>query len=162
MARKVKCPYCNEWFLREEKDFILLPNGRYAHKKCVDTLGQKDKIKNKIHQKISSLCKEQYSKQKVTKQINSYLKEGKSEIGILRALEYWYDIKKGDPAKANGGIGIVSYIYGEAAEYFSQQEQLKNINKNIRLSDYILEDKKITISPQAIKKPKRIKLFELD
>ena len=40
-------------------------------------------------------------------------------------MEFYYIIKKNDPSKADGGIGIAPYIYDESKEYWVAQEQKK-------------------------------------
>lgn len=158
----VKCLYCKQSFYREETDFIKVNGNRYAHRHCAEKELEKEKIIQEIHQKMKDLCGEKYSKSKIEKQIKSLLKDGKTEIGILKTLEYWYDERQEDPNKANGGIGIVDYVYGQAQDFYFKKEQNKNryVNKNIQ---NFLEPETINIKikPQAIKKPKRIKLFDL-
>lgn len=90
------------------------------------------------------------------------LKDGKTEIGILKTLEYWYDERQEDPNKANGGIGIVDYVYGQAQDFYFKKEQNKNRYVNKDIQNFLEpETINIKIKPQAIKKPKRIKLFDL-
>lgn len=50
--------------------------------------------------------------------IPRYLKKGYTYLGMVRALEYHYVIKKGSIAKGNKGIGIIPYIYDDAQTYF--------------------------------------------
>lgn len=60
---------------------------------------------------------------KFERQWNSYLKKKMTEKGIFFALKYFYDVQKNKPQNANGGIGIVPYIYEEAAGYWYEKEQ---------------------------------------
>jgi hypothetical protein len=41
--------------------------------------------------------------------------------GIKRTLEYFYEVKKNSIEKANGGIGIVPWVYEEAKRYYYNQ-----------------------------------------
>lgn len=45
-------------------------------------------------------------------------------------MKYWFEVKHNDISKANGGIGIVPYIYNDAKNYYYAiwlaQEQNKN------------------------------------
>lgn len=66
--------------------------------------------------------------------INKY---GYNDSGILMALKYWFGERKNSISRANGGMGIVPYIYDEAQNYY----------RNI-----ILKKKKL--SEQAIKQQK--------
>ena len=38
--------------------------------------------------------------------------------GMKKALVYFYEIKKNDISKANGGIGIIPYVYRDAYNYY--------------------------------------------
>ena len=37
---------------------------------------------------------------------------------MLKTLEWWYEIKKNPIDKANGGIGIIPFVYQEAYNYY--------------------------------------------
>ena len=37
---------------------------------------------------------------------------------MLKTLIYWYEIKGNSTEKANGGIGIIPYVYKDASEYY--------------------------------------------
>ena len=66
--------------------------------------------------------------------INKY---GYSDSGILMALKYWFGEKKNSTARANGGMGIVPYIYDEAQNYYR-----KIILKKKRLSEQAIKQQK--------------------
>ena len=53
---------------------------------------------------------------------NRLVKKGRTPKGIYFTLRYFYDIKKNNPAKSNGSIGIVDYIYEEATNYWCSRE----------------------------------------
>lgn len=161
----VKCIVCGTMIPRDGSvEYVNTSvNGyRYAHKTCVKSQEEKQVIHNKIHTVAQRYLGSTYNKTKVENQIRSLLKEGKTEIGILNAIEYWYDVKKGDPTKAVGGIGIVKSIYGEALDYQQKIQEIQERNKNIDLSQFIIpETEHYHFTPKPIGKPKRIKLFEL-
>lgn len=46
-----------------------------------------------------------------------------SAKGIYFALLYFYEIKKGNKDKSNGGIGIIPYIYEESRAYWYERER---------------------------------------
>ena len=76
---------------------------------------------------------------RITLQINRYLQEHPEYTysGIKRTLEYFYKIKKNPIEKANGGIGIVPWVYEEAKRYYYNQWLLsqKNAEKNKRTNN---------------------------
>lgn len=161
----VKCVVCKETILRDgTMEFVnLSANGyRYAHKECAKHQEEKQIVHNQIHTTVQRYLGSYYNKSKVENQINSLIKEGKTEIGVLRAIEYWYEIKKGDPSKSMGGIGIVKSIYGEALDYYVKLEEIKKAHRNIDLSKFIApEVEHYQFKPKPFKKPKRVKLFDL-
>lgn len=114
-----------------------------------------------IHEKMKQVLQTSYNKAKIDKQIKQLLKEGKTTVGILRTIEYWYDIKKSSAEQANGGIGIVSYVYGEAMNYYDRQKRYQDMRNTVNIEDFIDDTKTIKIRPKPIRKPVGVKLFEL-
>ena len=105
--------------------------------------------------------KPHYSYNKVISQLKDYTENlGLSYDTIAATLEYWYGIKKSDPTRAGGGIGIVPYIYKEALQYWEDEKQAQ-LNA-AKIQDY-KEPDEITVQarPPYIQKPKTLKLFEL-
>ena len=87
--------------------------------------------------------------------INQYIKKGYTILGMIRALEYFYIVRKNSNAKSKNNIGIIPYVYEEAQNYFhylSQQEFKKYLSfweeskKEIVITEVILQDK--TKKPQ--------------
>lgn len=156
----VKCPVCLEYFNRDKCEWEHYKN-RYYHKECYKQIEEEDRMVQEIHEKMRMLLGSDYSQQKVNRQINALVKEGKTKKGIKLTLDYWYDIKGSDPSKAAGGIGIVSYIYAEAQNYWEKKEWLSSRNKDVDLSCYS-QPIIYKIKPTPITKPKRVKLFSLD
>lgn len=159
----VKCKYCEEYFPRDGSvEFVAVGGRRYAHKTCAVKQEQKDAIRNQIYLTTKKYLGSEYNHTKVENQVKALLKEGKTEIGILRAIEYWYQNKQGDPAKACGGIGIVKSIYGEALEHQRKLDEIRKANENIDLSQFLApEVEHYTFKPKPISRPKRVKLFDL-
>ena len=157
----VTCPYCKEKFYREEIDFVEVGR-RYAHRECYNKKVKKEQCVAQIHEKMRVLLGPNYSKTKISRQIKELLMEGKTEQGIYNTLCYWYDIKKSDPSKANGGIGIVSFVYGQAMDYYFKLEENTRRNAGVNLASYAQPEKvQYKIAPTPIRKPVKVKLFEL-
>lgn len=171
MARYVNCIYCGEQIDKEQNDFVPI-RGRYAHSECANRVqAKKDKslYKAKIHEKMQEICGNQYNKTKIDSQIKKYIKEnGLCELDIYNTLVYWFDVKKGNPDQANGGIGIVPYVYKDYLEYEKKKQEIDNHFENIS-KDAIIEEIKERDKPREsynkklkIKKPKRVIYFHLD
>lgn len=52
--------------------------------------------------------------------MKNFIKKGYSWIGITRAMEWFYLVKRNDVSKAKGGVGIVPYVYDEAQAYYEK------------------------------------------
>ena len=65
--------------------------------------------------------------------------------GIYKTLQYWYEIKNNDISKANGGIGIVPYVYDQAKQYFISIWIAQQQNENKIMADYVPEVREIRI-----------------
>lgn len=175
MAHKVKCKYCEEIFDRDKIPFIELPGRRYAHKTCycnyLDNLEETnpdDYYYMKIHNMMREKLRDGYNKVKIDRQINKLIKEeSKNMKGIALTLEWWYDIKKEDPAKANGGIGIVSYIWRDSQIYWKSVFDAQKNYQEISLDNKtVIQEVKANRPKQKaryqIVRPKRVNYFDLE
>lgn len=161
MAHNVKCLYCGQQFDADKEEYVI-EGRRYVHKSCYEKRQQDLFYINDIHSYMRHIFGELYSKQKIDGQIKDLIAEGKTAEGIDKTLKYWYSVKNEDPAKANGGIRIVSFVYKEALDYYKQQEENKIKNQNFDYSSLLDKDREIiVISPKPIEKPRKIKLFDL-
>lgn len=92
-----------------------------------------------------------------------YMKSKKpfySAKGIYFALRYFYGVKNGDRTKANGGIGIIPYIYDDSKLYWYNMEErqkgtVAEIERQMRAA---MERNQKTYVKQSIKPRK----FEVD
>lgn len=135
----VQCRICKGKFDRNSKDlvegvdFVHPSNRMYYHKKCYDEYQQS---KHDIHSKgdnqmwfdaswefIRNDLKYSPNFHKFQAQWNSFLKNKMTAKGIYFALRYFYEIKKADIAKSEGGIGIIPHIYEESCSYWQEREQ---------------------------------------
>jgi hypothetical protein len=151
----VKCPYCGQSFQREDTDFVQLGR-RYAHAECVEEV-------NQIHEYMKKVLGGSYSYTKIESQIKNFAtKEGMTLDAIYKTLIYWYDVKKSSTDQANGGIGIVPYVYSEYLKYMKSQYQNAQINKNKNIRDFVGQTPTEIIGKATpIRKPRHIKFYEL-
>ena len=80
------------------------------------------------------LLGENYINPRVRKQLNQYVEEyNYTYSGMLKALIYFYEVKGNSVEKANGGIGIIPWIYKDAYNYYYNLWMIKqrNEDKNI-------------------------------
>lgn len=108
--------------------------------------------------------KNYYNYKKVSAQLKKYEEQGFSYSKIDNILHYWYDIKKEDPSKSNGGIAIIEYILVEYEKWEqNQEEQQKVINQIKENCDKLnYKEKVYKVSPVPIKRPLHLKLFNLE
>ena len=119
ISHKVKCLYCGQIFDRDKVPFIQVSKRRYAHKECSMSEDEKKLQENKdreeLYDYIMKLFNISFVDPKIQKQIKKYIEENNyTYSGIKKALVYFFEIKGNSVEKANGGIGIVPYVYTQA------------------------------------------------
>lgn len=160
---KVKCIYCGVTFDRDKLPFIQISQRRYAHQECSLTEEQKknkeEQDKEDLENYIMQLFKMEYVDARIRKQIKQYREEyNYTYSGIRKALVYFYEVKDNSIEKANGGIGIVPYVYQNAYNYYLALWQAKQKNQDKVLTNYIPKVKEVVI-PRPQRKVKKRELF---
>ena len=99
---------------------------------------------------------------KIKKQIANFKKEyNYTYSGMLKTLIWWFDVKKNSIEKANGGIGIVPFVYQEAWNYYYTLYLAEVANSIEDIENYTIKTQEITIpSPRIEVTPP--KLFNMD
>ena len=96
-----------------------------------------------------------YVTPRIRKQINQYMSEyNYSYTGILKALKYFYEIKKNNIDKSQNGIGIVPYIYNDAFNYYYALWLAQQKNENKEQITYKIEEIHIPVPQRKLKKRK--------
>jgi hypothetical protein len=158
----VKCPICGKDFDRDK-----IPNRqmgrRYAHIECwarKETMKTQDeKDRESLEEYIMNLFGLNVISPKIKRQIDTYHNEyNYTYTGIKKALIYQFEVKKGDLKQANGGIGIVPYVYDQARNYYYQIWLAQQRNDGKVLEDYVPKVVKIYID-DPVPQPKRRNLF---
>ena len=111
---------------------------------------------------VQGLLQDDYNPARVRKQINEYhQKYGYSYDGMKKTLIYWYEIKGQSKEKANGGIGIIPFIFNDAKNYYYSLYLAQLANKDVQ-QGYSIPVKEIIIeSPRVfIKKPRLFNVTE--
>lgn len=162
----VSCIYCKKTFNKNQEEFKLFSNGKYAHKECFDLEQVRELTdQEKLEKYIMELFNADYVYAKIKKQIKDYVSNhGYTYSGIHKALIYYYEIKgnKFDEGKAQGGIGIVPYVYQNAFNYYyaiwEAQQKQEHIHDASSLEEYIPKVVEIKI-PIPQRKEKKRNLF---
>ena len=156
----VVCAYCKKPLSKKDPDYIMVGNNKYVHKECQALEEHREKTdKEKLEEYIKELFQISYIEPRVKAQIKKYVEEyNYTYSGMQKALYYHYEIKGGDKSKANGGIGIVPYVYQNAYNYFYELWLAQQKNKDVQIELYQPRVKEIVI-PRPERKVKKRPLF---
>lgn len=160
MAKRplVKCKYCGKSLDRDTEEYVQIKN-RYAHKYCADhpveTLVQDDRarIMDFIQNKFG--VEADYSK--TQRLLNKYISEGMTASGVLKTLQYYYDITGHSTVDSMGSIGIVPYVYKEAKEYYQKSWDANRFNEQ---AEFKMDTVSLTIENPQTKTPKKQSFFD--
>lgn len=156
----VVCAYCKKPMSKKDEDCVMIGNNKYVHKACQELEEKREKTdKEQLEDYIKDLFQISYIDPRVKGQIKKYIDEyNYTYSGIRKALIYHYEIKGGDKSKANGGIGIVPYVYQNAYEYHYNLWLAQQKNKDVEVTLYAPKVKEIVI-PRPQRKVKKRQLF---
>lgn len=164
MAHPVKCIYCGERFDRDNEPFVEVSKNRYGHKDCYDgrlnNLTEEERNKILLQEYILKLFNYSVVPVKVQRQIDNFIDiQGYTYTGMLQALQYFFSVQGHSTEKANGGIGIIPYVYEDANQYFLNiyKGRAENDKDTISLAKRKLEKTKTIYikSPQRRIKEKK-------
>jgi hypothetical protein len=162
----VTCIYCKEKFDRDKVPTIQISARRYAHKECAEkdeaSKTQEQRDLEALEKYIMKLFDMPYVNARIRKQLKEYQEQyNYTYSGILKTLVYWYEIKGNSTEKANGGLGIVPYIYEQACQYYYSLYLAKLANEDKDIEEYKPKVKTVEIYPPEAK-TKTIRLFNFD
>ena len=165
MAKKMcKCAICGKEFDRNAVQAVRHGARRYSHWTCEpngELVPMENKIDpelDKLNNYIINLLGKDYNAARVKKQIKDFKEQGMSYSGMLKSLIYFYEVKGNSKEKANGGIGIVPFVYKDAYNYYYDLFMAQQRNENKK--PFIEKVREIIIKPPKVEKP--VKLFDLD
>ena len=163
----VKCIYCKEQFDRDAEPTKQVAARRYAHLSCwedhIANMTQQERDIEAFYDYTKNLFKEEYNYVLTKKLAEKFVKEnGYTYSGMLKTLKWYYEKEGNSIDKSNGSIGIIPYIYQQAATYYYTLYQTQLINKEKDFSNFIVPKEKIINieSPRAQTKPPKLWLEE--
>lgn len=163
IAHYVKCAKCGQTFNRDKYPTVLIGARRYAHQDCASEsdakLSKELQDKKELEEYIVHLLKIPKIDARIQKQIKKYVDEyNYTYSGMKKALIYFYEVQGHSIEKANGGVGIIPYIYTQAFNYYYAlwEAQQKNMDKDVEA--YVPKVRVIHIPEPQIKIKKR-KMF---
>ena len=160
----VTCAFCKKGLSKKDSDCVMLNNNKYVHKACQELEESREKTdREKLEEYIKELFALSYIDPRVKAQIKKYIEEYNfTYSGMQKALYYFYEIKGGDKSKANGGIGIIPYIYQDAYNYHYNLWLAQQKNKDVEVQLYVPKVKEIVIQRPERKIKKRDLFVFLD
>lgn len=164
---QVKCPYCDKYFYRDVEEFVQINKTRYAHKACYERhtaeLTQEERDLEILNKFIKKLFNIDTVSEKIKRQIKDYHdNKNYTYSGIYKSLVWFYEIKKHPIDKANGGIGIVPYVYEDARNYYTAMWMAQQQNQAKPIEQWQPTVVEITIPPPQRKPLKTNKFSFLD
>ena len=153
----VVCIYCKEPMHRIKDKAVMIATGKYAHPKCVEIESKRELTdKEKLERYIMKLFKVDFVPPRMQQQINKFaLDYNFSYSGMQKALTYFYEVKGNSIEKANGGIGIIPYIYKDAYNYYYSLWLAHQKNEAKQIDLYVPQVKEVIIAPPKRKAKKR-------
>ena len=160
----VTCAFCKKGLSKKDPDCVMFNNNKYVHKACQELEESREKTdREKLEEYIKELFALSYIDPRVKAQIKKYIEEYNfTYSGMQKALYYFYEIKGGDKSKANGGIGIIPYIYQDAYNYHYNLWLAQQKNKDVEVQLYVPKVKEIVIQRPERKIKKRDLFVFLD
>ena len=150
-------------FDRDKEPFKQISERRYAHLTCAiaaeNEKSQAEKDKEDLENYIMDLLGEEFISPRVRKQINNYIETYNfTYSGMKKALVYFYEVKGNDKSKANGGIGIIPYVYRDAYNYYYSIWLANQKNEDKIVTNYKPIIREVRIPPPQLK-PRKRRLF---
>ena len=163
----VKCLYCGETFDAAVVPFIKPNARRYAHATCAQSADEQKTKEEKDKQELEAYIKELFKINEISAKIRHQIKTFKeknnySYSGMLKTLKFFFEVKGNSIEKANGGIGIIPFVYDDAFLYWRALWEARERNKQVETEQFVLPTREIHIAPpqrQPMKHMKRLFTF---
>lgn len=147
----VKCYYCKETFDANTEPYVKPSERRYAHKACAEKAKAEEDQEKKDKESLENYIKELFGitnlTPKIRAQMNSYRSKNYTYTGMLKTLKYFYEVRGNSIEKAEGGIGIIPWVYDEAFTYWVAIWEAKQKHENIEMDKFVLPAREIHILP---------------
>ena len=176
----VKCLYCGQTFDANVVPFIKPTKNRYAHEHCPGQEPSKTDLPpvftapaktiagvaaeeindyTALRDYINELFKGKVNWGLVVGKMQMLRKQQYTYSGMLKALRWWYEIKKQPVTEVKSPLGIIPFIYNDAFDYYQAIFLAEQNNKDKKINANVREFHIDIPQPHPMKK---IKLFDLD
>lgn len=155
MSADVICPYCGLKFNRNKVPFVPVGARRYAHQECHLLAESRKSQETKDYEALTNYIKELFHEPvldaRVCRQIKTFHETYKyTYSGMLKTLQWWYEIQHNTIEKANGGIGIIPWVYKDAEKYYYELYQIQERARQMDVAQIQLQVKEFNIEPPKI------------
>lgn len=159
----VKCFYCGQQFDRNSEPFVKPQANRYAHTACHEKHLSSMSQEERDYDALVAYIKQLFGG-KVNIRAYKQIKEFKdtynySYSGMLKTLIWWYELRHNDIDKANGGIGIIPYVYQDAYKYYQDLYLASVVNEAKDIDTYTGRVREFMIEAPRADRP-AVKLFK--
>lgn len=160
MARKVKCPICEE--MNDKEDAIKISN-RYYCKKCGEQRQVEINKNRNGWDELYEYVRALYNVKQLTGMMFKQLKEFRDEpynytnTGMLLTLKYFYETLENE-VKEYTGLGIIPYFYERAKKHSIEIIKIHNHEVDFKYSE---KQKTVEVKKQKSKKIDR-KMLSFD
>lgn len=154
------CFWCHKAINPNDNGVIKMPQlkNRYIHEECGKSHPADDKEELILYLINLYDMKEDYLLPNFMLQLQGFVKQYNfTYSGMLKALKYWYEVRK-NPVNKNYGLGIIPRIYKPAYDYYYALWLSHEQNNEKDINDYIPKDIEVRITPPQRQLEKR-KLF---
>ena len=161
----VKCFYCGKMLDANNEPYTKPRANRYAHTECHQRANENKTQEEKDYEQLVEYIKHLFGNPnpRVWKQIKEYKELGYTYSGMYKTLVWWFDLKHGDIEKANGGIGIIPFVYDQASQYYYALYLAHIANENADVEHFKTPVKEFTIeTPRAQRRPRKLFKFRED
>ena len=115
----VKCQECG--LMVDKANAVQDDKKKNYHKICLENKKDRDEL----YALVCTIFHFKAPGPRVYTQVKKYIADGCTYRGIIRAVDYFFNVKNNPIEKANNGLGIVPFVYEEANTYFDRIEYKK-------------------------------------
>ena len=152
-------------------DYVMPKKGVYYHTKCYEakknislstnTDNPDDVYLDALYRYMRYDLVMNVNFVKVRAQWTSYLNNTMTAKGIYYTVQYMYEVKHFDKAKAEGGIGLVPSLYAESSAYWTEIYTRQGKFPDALAKQQELIDQQITVIVNRKKKEKPTQRWQL-
>lgn len=159
-----KCIYCKKELSKKAENCVIVKEGKFAHKECVEIEAKREKTdQEKFEEYVIDLLEVEYIEPRLRAQINKYINEyGYTYSGMLKAMIYFYDIKHNSKEKAKQmkSLGLLPYFYEDAKRYYYDIWVARQRNEGKKLEQATQRTVRIPIPQLKPQKKRRFRFLD--